>query len=84
MPEFTYRWRHRLLSAALSLAFLPSSAPAAESLNQLGRSEVLSGWKLLFDGQSTEGWRNYRQDKVSEGWKVVDGIMCCSSSEGAM
>ncbi len=81
MPALTYPWRYGLLLAVLSTAFLPSSAPAAESLNQLGRSEVLSGWKLLFDGQSTEGWRNYRQDKVSDGWKVVDGTLVREGKE---
>jgi glucose/arabinose dehydrogenase len=28
---------------------------------------------LLFDGQTTEGWRNYRSDKLNPGWVVENG-----------
>ena len=30
-------------------------------------------WKLLFDGNSTAGWRNYQKESIGEGWRVVDG-----------
>ena len=43
--------------------------------NQLTRPETLSGWKLLFDGKSTEGWRSYKKDSISDGWKVIDGTL---------
>jgi len=43
--------------------------------NTLNAAELSSGWKLLFDGKSTEGWRNYKQDSVNAGWKIVDGAL---------
>jgi len=43
--------------------------------NTLTRPEILAGWKLLFDGKSTEGWRNYKKDSISDAWKVVDGAL---------
>ena len=43
--------------------------------NELTRSEELSGWQLLFDGESKNGWRNYQQDSISDGWKVEDGTL---------
>ncbi len=43
--------------------------------NQLSKSESLGGWQLLFDGQSTDGWRNYKKENVSDGWKVRDGVL---------
>jgi glucose/arabinose dehydrogenase len=48
---------------------------AADGLNSLTRPEKLSGWKLLFDGKSMEGWKNYKQDGVSDGWKISDGAL---------
>ncbi len=49
------------------------TAVADDPVNRLTRSEELSGWELLFDGESTDGWRNYRKDAVSDGWKVAGG-----------
>jgi hypothetical protein len=34
-----------------------------------------SGWRLLFDGRTTEGWRGYRRPDVPSGWQVVDGAL---------
>ena len=43
--------------------------------NTLTDEEKAAGWKLLFDGQTTAGWRNYRQTRISDGWKVEDGAL---------
>ena len=48
--------------------------------NQLTRSESLSGWQLLFDGKSTENFRNYKKEDVSSGWKVKDGALVRESN----
>ena len=55
------------------LLLLPSFATAAE--NSVTEWEQKLGWTSLFDGQTTTGWRNYKQDKISAGWKVVDGAL---------
>lgn len=64
---------------SLCLGILPSDgsgfARAENPPNQLTRSETLSGWKLLFDGTSTTGWRSYKKEGMSEGWKVTDGTL---------
>lgn len=44
-------------------------------LNGLTPAEQRGGWKLLFDGQSTNGWRNYQSDQVSDGWQIKDGTI---------
>ncbi len=41
----------------------------------LTEGEKRGGWKPLFDGVTTTGWRNYRSDKLSDGWVVSDGIL---------
>ena len=48
---------------------------AADPPAGLTEGEKRGGWKLLFDGRSTTGWRNYRSDKLSNGWAVKDGIL---------
>lgn len=63
-----------LFAAWGSFSTLPS-ASAEIGGNRLTRPEELSGWKLLFDGKSTTGWRNYKKTEISEGWKVVDGAL---------
>ncbi len=62
-----------VLSLLLSLG--GSQVQADESVNQLTTAESLSGWKLLFDGKSTDGWRNYQKDDISSGWQVIDGAL---------
>ncbi len=43
--------------------------------NTLTQSEKKEGWKLLFDGQSTNGWRNYKSRTINSQWKVIDGTL---------
>jgi len=44
-------------------------------MNTLSEQELAGGWKLLFDGKSTAGWRNYKKQTVGPGWTVIDGIL---------
>jgi hypothetical protein len=43
--------------------------------NTLTEAEQAAGWKLLFDGKTTTGWRNYKKDSLGPGWKVEDGSL---------
>ena len=43
--------------------------------NTLTDAERRAGWRLLFDGKTTEGWRGYMQDTMPSGWQVVDGVL---------
>ncbi len=68
--------RRILAAACLSLPLhLPTVSWADALVNQLSRSEQLSGWKLLFDGRSADQWRNYKKDSISSGWKISDGVL---------
>jgi hypothetical protein len=43
-------------------------------VNELTDEERRKGWRLLFDGQSTDAWRAVRGDDFPErGWEVADG-----------
>jgi hypothetical protein len=42
--------------------------------NTLSAAEVEAGWQLLFDGETTSGWRGYNQESLPErGWEVLEG-----------
>ncbi len=43
--------------------------------NSLTDEEKKAGWKLLFDGKSTEGWRGYKKKQAPKGWEVIDGAI---------
>ena len=49
--------------------------------NVLSSSEEGQGWRLLFDGKTTAGWRNFRQPTISSGWKVIDGSLVRAESD---
>jgi len=48
--------------------------------NILTQSEVDEGWVLLFDGESSAGWRSYCKETFPTGWEIVDGTINCIGS----
>lgn len=51
--------------------------------NTLTEEQKQEGWKLLFDGKSTEGWRKvYGEDFPSAGWVVENGALIVLASNG--
>ena len=56
---------------------LPTESIAAASPtpahNTLTAEEQAAGWRLLFDGVSTKGWRNYRRNSIDPRWQAVNG-----------
>jgi Domain of Unknown Function (DUF1080) len=60
---------------SLTLAALAFTAFAAEP-NTLSEEEKAAGWKLLFDGKTTAGWRAIgKKDFPSKGWVAEDGTL---------
>lgn len=43
--------------------------------NTLTSQEREQGWRLLFDGKSTAGWRGFKQTEAPAGWQAVDGAL---------
>ncbi|MDJ1496881.1 DUF1080 domain-containing protein [Cytophagaceae bacterium DM2B3-1] len=55
-----------------------------DSFNQLTEQETKEGWKLLFDGKTTNGWRGaYMTTFPEKGWTVKDGALTVEASDGA-
>ena len=56
----------------------------AETPNTLTDPEKADGWKLLFDGKTSKGWRSARADKFPEhGWSIRDGMIIVNPGDGA-
>ncbi|WEK35867.1 MAG: DUF1080 domain-containing protein [Candidatus Pseudobacter hemicellulosilyticus] len=52
--------------------------------NNLSNYEKGEGWRLLFDGTSTTGWKGaYKPGFPEKGWEVKDGILSVLKSGGA-
>lgn len=51
------------------------AASNATPPNTLTSAEQAGGWRLLFDGRTTAGWRGYRATTMPAGWQVVDGAL---------
>lgn len=62
--------------AALACADRAGGEAAMQSaMNELTPEEREAGWRLLFDGETTDGWRGFKQETMPDGWQVVDGAL---------
>ena len=43
--------------------------------NILSESEKEEGWRLLFNGKDTDGWRGYGKDSFPKGWTIEDNAL---------
>ena len=83
----TVRWRNmRMLTSDLE-ANRTSRDPEVVEIsylhNQLTDYEVRQGWRLLWDGKTSDGWRGAKLDHFpAEGWHMVDGVLSVESTDG--
>ncbi len=57
------------------------AAVSADEVNQLSDAEEADGWRLLFDGKTTAGWKGYKRADVPGTWEVVDGSLFMNSAD---
>ena len=50
--------------------------------NRLTPAQVEEGWELLFDGQTTRGWRTFRRSSLVGGWEVENGCLARTGPGG--
>ena len=71
-----------LISGILLLGLAAAKDPQAP--NTLTAQEKKDGWKLLFDGKTTNGWRGaYSTNFPEKGWDVTDGLLTIQQSDGS-
>lgn len=68
------------LAIIFSLAIFMS---CSQNKNTLTESEKENGWQLLWDGETTDGWRSARSEEFpKEGWEIKDGVLSVIASGG--
>lgn len=66
----------RILITALVFSSCVASQPKNTPPNTLTKQEIKDGWKLLFDGKTTTGWRGSNKEKFPEkGWAIEGGAL---------
>jgi hypothetical protein len=81
----TYMTMQKFLTFLLLVCFsvaLSSSKPNKDKIrmtnisqdlvNKLTPKEIASGWKLLWDGETFQGWHNFNKEGLT-GWKIEGG-----------
>ncbi len=71
----------QLLLSGLLLSLFAFEKP--QTPNTLTAKEKKDGWKLLFDGKTTTGWRGAYTNKFpGKGWDVKNGMLTIQQSDG--
>ena len=78
-------WKNvRILTDSLQAYTKEMTLPPVTTKNHLTHTESEDGWELLWDGESTDGWRGAKLDAFPEqGWEIQDGVLTVLSSGGA-
>jgi len=61
-----------VLAALLAACTTSKQTKMNPAVNTLGNNETDSGWQILFDGNTTQGWHTYGKESAGAAWKVVD------------
>lgn len=83
----TVSWRNiRICTTDVEKYMTPESneAPEVNAIpNTISPREAKAGWKLLWDGKTTDGWRGAKLDAFpANGWVIDNGILKVMKSGG--
>ncbi len=80
----TIRWRNISLEKIdENYEFNTTATVVNYALNTLSKEEIADGWKLLWDGKTTTGWKGAKIEGFPKnGWEIKDGILSVLASEG--
>jgi hypothetical protein len=82
----TVSWRDiRICTTNVAQFLTKTTAPEVNSiLNSISPTEAADGWKLLWDGKTTTGWRGAKIATFPEkGWNIDNGLLKVQKSGGA-
>jgi len=79
------KWKNiRIITDRPEKYVLATTVPLKQNFNNLTKTELESGWKLLWDGKTSTGWKSSRSDTFpANGWEMKDGILSVVESDGA-
>ncbi|MEX0779999.1 MAG: DUF1080 domain-containing protein [Balneolales bacterium] len=61
----------------------PNVAEASYLVNKLSEREKRNGWRLLWDGESSKGWRSAKSNEFpSSGWEMENGELTVRATRG--
>jgi Domain of Unknown Function (DUF1080). len=64
-----------LAAAAACAATQSGTVQAGDAPTALTAEQIAAGWRPLFDGRTTDGWRGYKSATVPAAWHVADGTL---------
>lgn len=70
----------RITTSLALLLGLGSACLAAD--NTLSEQQQLDGWRLLFNGEDMDSWRNFKKPGLDDKWVVEDGTMTLTGKGG--
>ena len=72
------------IAATALVGLVWMDAPSArQAANTLTKAQTAQGWKLLFDGTSSKGWRGFKKTAFPEtGWVIKDGWLTHQATTG--
>lgn len=80
------RWRNIRIKDNATAADRLTGPPAPQVnllINQLSGQEQRLGWRLLWDGKSSNGWRGAKRDDFpTEGWEIADNELRVLAGNG--
>lgn len=84
-PGTEIAWRNiRILTDNLERYAQKSPLPVVDKINKLTSNESKQGWKMLWDGETTNGWRGAKLDAFpKKGWVIENTELIVLASGGA-
>jgi hypothetical protein len=81
------KWRNaRILTEDLEQYRTPQDPEVPQMsylVNELTDEEKRKGWRLLWDGKTSDGWRGAkRTDFPESGWTINDGVLTIEATDG--
>lgn len=73
----------KILTQDLEKYSKETSIEPLNTKNQLTQFEAEEGWEMLWDGESTDGWRGAKLDEFPDkGWEIENGVLTVLASGG--
>ncbi|SDW53723.1 protein of unknown function [Lutibacter oricola] len=84
-PGSQIKWKNvRVIDENVRKYATKSPIPVVSKRNTLTKTEKADGWKMLWDGKSTKGWRGAKLTEFpKKGWLIKNGILTVLPSGGA-